>query len=60
MFQKEILGGYLEEGSRYLGLKFKLLRLYTFGDIPCEISGSEIILNLFILEFSLYNFLCDV
>jgi hypothetical protein len=33
MFQKERLGGYLEDGSRYVGLKIQFLRPYTFGDI---------------------------
>jgi hypothetical protein len=32
MFQKERLGGYLEDGSRYVGFKIQLLRPYTFGD----------------------------
>jgi hypothetical protein len=35
MFQKEPLGGYLVDGSRYVGFKFQLLRPYTFGDIAC-------------------------
>jgi hypothetical protein len=30
MIQKEQLGGYLVDGSRYVGLKFQLLRPYTF------------------------------
>jgi hypothetical protein len=34
-FQKEHLGGYLVYGSRYVGLKFHLLRPYSFGDIAC-------------------------
>jgi hypothetical protein len=33
MFQKERLGGYLVDGSRYVGFKIQLLRPYTFGDI---------------------------
>jgi hypothetical protein len=32
MIQKEWLGGYLEDRSRYVGLKFPLLRHYTLGD----------------------------
>jgi hypothetical protein len=36
MFQKERLGGYLVDGSRYVGLKFHLLRPYNFGDTACE------------------------
>jgi hypothetical protein len=32
MIQKERLGGYLVDGSRYVGLKIHLLRPYTFGD----------------------------
>jgi hypothetical protein len=32
MFQKEGLGGYLVDRSRYVGLKFQLLRPYTFED----------------------------
>jgi hypothetical protein len=32
MFQKKCLGGYLEDGSRYVGFKIQLLRPYTFGD----------------------------
>jgi hypothetical protein len=32
MIPKEILGGYLVDGSRYVGLKINLLRPYTFGD----------------------------
>jgi hypothetical protein len=32
MIQKELLGGYLVDESRYDGLKFKLTRPYTFGD----------------------------
>jgi hypothetical protein len=35
MFQKERLGGYLEDGSRYVGFKIQLLRPYTFGDTAC-------------------------
>jgi hypothetical protein len=35
MFQKEWLGGYLLDGSRYVGLKFQLLRPYNFGDTTC-------------------------
>jgi hypothetical protein len=35
MFQKERLGGYLSDRSRYIGLKFQLLRPYTFGDTGC-------------------------
>ena len=35
MFQKERLGGYLVDGSRYVGLKIQLLRPYTFGDTTC-------------------------
>jgi hypothetical protein len=35
MFQKEWLGGYLVDGSRYVGLKFQLLRPYNFGDTTC-------------------------
>jgi hypothetical protein len=34
-FQKEPLGGYLEDGSRYVGFKIQLLRPYTFGDTAC-------------------------
>jgi hypothetical protein len=34
-FQKKRLGGYLVDGSRYVGLKFQLLRPYTFGDTAC-------------------------
>jgi hypothetical protein len=30
MFQKERLGGYLVDGSRYIGFKIQLLRPYTF------------------------------
>jgi hypothetical protein len=30
MFQKERLGGYLVDGSRYVGFKIQLLRPYTF------------------------------
>jgi hypothetical protein len=29
MFQKERLGGYLEDGSRYVGFKIQLLRPYN-------------------------------
>jgi hypothetical protein len=32
MIQKEWLRGYLENGSRYVGLKIQLLRPYTFRD----------------------------
>jgi hypothetical protein len=32
MFQKEWLGGYLVDGSRYVEFKIQLLRPYTFGD----------------------------
>jgi hypothetical protein len=35
MFQKEWLGGYLVDGSRYVGLKFQLLRPYNFRDTTC-------------------------
>jgi hypothetical protein len=35
MFQKEQLGGYLVDGSSYVGLKFHLLRPYTFRDTAC-------------------------
>ena len=35
MVKKEWLGGYLVDGSRYIGLKFHLLRPYTFGDTTC-------------------------
>jgi hypothetical protein len=45
MLQKEWLGGYLEDISRYVGLKIKLLRPYTFGDIACTRYGSGIILK---------------
>jgi hypothetical protein len=45
MFQKERLGGYLEDISRYFGLKIQLLRPYTFGDTACTRSGSGIILK---------------
>jgi hypothetical protein len=45
MFQKEWLGGYLEDRSRYVGLKIQLLRPYTFGDTACTRSGSGIILK---------------
>jgi hypothetical protein len=34
-FQKEPLGKYLLDGSRYIGLKFHLPRPYTFGYITC-------------------------
>jgi hypothetical protein len=33
MFQKEPLGGYLVDGSRYVGFKFQLLRTYNLGEI---------------------------
>jgi hypothetical protein len=32
MIQKEHIGGYLVDGSSYVGLKFQLLRHYTFKD----------------------------
>jgi hypothetical protein len=32
MFQKEPLGGYLADGSRYVGFKIQLLKPYTFRD----------------------------
>jgi hypothetical protein len=35
MFQKECIGGYLVDGSRYVGLKIHLLRPYTFRDTAC-------------------------
>jgi hypothetical protein len=35
MFQKEPLGGYLEDRSRYVGFEIHLLRPYTFGDTAC-------------------------
>jgi hypothetical protein len=35
MFQKEWLGGYLVDGSRYVGFKIQLLRPYTFEDTSC-------------------------
>jgi hypothetical protein len=31
-FQKEQLGGYLVDGSRYIGLKLQLVRPYNFID----------------------------
>ena len=34
-FQKNQLGGYLVDGSRYVGFKFHLLRPYNFKDISC-------------------------
>jgi hypothetical protein len=45
MFQKERLGDYLEDRSRYVGLKIHFLRPYTFGDTTCTRSGSGIILK---------------
>jgi hypothetical protein len=45
MFQKKWLGGYLKNGSRYVGLKFSLLRPYTFYDTTYARQGSGIILN---------------
>jgi hypothetical protein len=34
-FQKEPFGGYLVDGSSYVGLKFQLLRPYTLGYTSC-------------------------
>ena len=34
-FQKEPLGGYLLDITRYVGFKIQLLRPYTFGDTAC-------------------------
>jgi len=34
-FQKEHLGGYLVDGSRYVGFKIQLLRPYNFRDTSC-------------------------
>ena len=35
MTQREPLGGFLEDRSRYVGFKIQLLRPYTFGDTTC-------------------------
>jgi hypothetical protein len=45
MFQKEQLGGYLSDGSRYVGFQIYLLMPYTFVDIACTRYGSGIILK---------------
>jgi hypothetical protein len=37
MFQKEWLGGYFVDGSRYVGFKIQLLRPYNFHDIAFTI-----------------------
>jgi hypothetical protein len=37
LFQKEPLGGYLLDESRYVEFKFQLLRPYNFGAIACVI-----------------------
>jgi hypothetical protein len=34
-FQKKQLGGYLVDGSMYVGFKIPLLRPYTFRDKSC-------------------------
>jgi hypothetical protein len=45
MIQKELLGGYLIDRLRYVGLKFQLSRPYTFRDKSFVRQGSGIILN---------------
>jgi hypothetical protein len=39
------LGGYLVDGSGYVGFKIQLLRPYTFRDTACTREGFGIILN---------------